>query len=50
MMVTLVIVGIVTIIGVVIIGAIETKRMEKGKPSLLSKTSNQTASKAKEQK
>ena len=49
-MVALVIVGIVTIIGVVIIGAIETRRMEEDKPSLLSKDSNQTASKAKEQK
>jgi hypothetical protein len=49
MMVALVIVGVVTIIGVVIIGAIEAKRMENGKPSILSKASNQTGSKAKEQ-
>lgn len=31
-----VIVGVVTIIGVVIVAAIETRRMEKGKPSILS--------------
>jgi hypothetical protein len=37
MMVALVIVGVVTIIGVVIIAVIETKRMEKGKPSMLSR-------------
>lgn len=36
MMVALVIVGVVTIIGVVIIGAIETRRKEKGQPSILS--------------
>ena len=46
----LVIVGTVTTIGLIVIGAIETKRMEEGKPSLLSKTANQTTSKAKEQK
>jgi hypothetical protein len=32
----LVIVGTVTIIGVVIIAAVETRRMEKGQPSILS--------------
>lgn len=48
MMVALVIVGVVTIIGVVIIGAIETKRMEKGKPSILSRTPKQTGNRAKE--
>ncbi len=32
----MVVIGIVTILGVVIIAAVETKRMEKGKPSLLS--------------
>lgn len=46
----LVIVGTVTILGVVIMAAIETKRMENDKPSLLSKNSSQTASKNKEQK
>lgn len=34
----LVIVGVLTIIGVVVIAAIETKRMEKGRPSMLEKT------------
>jgi len=32
----LVIIGAVTIIGVVIIAAIETRRMEKGRPSIIS--------------
>ena len=36
--VVLVVVGTLTIIGVVVIAAIETRRMEKGKPSLLEKT------------
>jgi FtsZ-interacting cell division protein ZipA len=35
-MVLLVIVGAVTIIGVVVIAAIETRRMEKGQPSIIS--------------
>ncbi len=34
-MVTLVIIGYATIIGVAIIAAIETARLEKGKPSIL---------------
>lgn len=34
-MVTLVIIGYATIIGVVIIAAIETKRMEKGQPAII---------------
>jgi len=37
MIVSMVLIGVVTIIGVVIIAVIETKRMEKGKPSLLSR-------------
>jgi len=37
MMVALVVVGVVTIFGVLIIGAIETRRMENGKPSILSR-------------
>jgi len=37
--VLLVIVGAVTIIGVVAIGAIETRRMEKGQPSIISSKS-----------
>jgi hypothetical protein len=32
----LVIVGAVTIIGVVVIAAVETRRMEKGQPSIIS--------------
>jgi hypothetical protein len=35
-MIILVIVGTVTIIGVVIIAAIETRRKEKGQPSIIS--------------
>ncbi len=35
-MVLLVIVGVVTIIGVVVIAAVEARRMDKGKPSILS--------------
>ena len=37
MIVSMVLIGIVTVIGVVIIAVIETKRMEKGKPSILSR-------------
>ena len=37
MIVSMVLIGIVTVIGVVIIAVIETKRMEKGKPSMLSR-------------
>jgi hypothetical protein len=32
----LVVVGVVTIIGVVVVAAIETRRMEKGRPSIIS--------------
>ncbi len=32
----LVIVGVLTIVGIVVIAAIETKRMENGKPSIIS--------------
>jgi hypothetical protein len=32
----LVIVGVVTIIGVVVIAAVETRHMEKGQPSIIS--------------
>jgi hypothetical protein len=35
-MIILVVVGVVTIIGVVVIAAIETRRTEKGQPSILS--------------
>jgi hypothetical protein len=35
-MVLLVIVGAVTIIGVIAIAAVETRRMEKGQPSIIS--------------
>jgi len=35
----LIIVGVVTIIGVVVIAAIETRRMEKGQPSIISSKS-----------
>jgi hypothetical protein len=35
----LVIIGVVTIFGVVIIAAIETRRMEKGQPSIISSKS-----------
>jgi FtsZ-interacting cell division protein ZipA len=44
--VLLVIVGAVTIIGVVVIAAIETRRMEKGKPSIIS---NKKSDKAEEE-
>jgi hypothetical protein len=44
MMVALVIVGVVTLIGVVIIAVIETKRMEKGQPSLLSRKAKEDGS------
>jgi hypothetical protein len=37
--VLLVIVGVVTIIGVVVIAAIEARRMEKGQPSIISSKS-----------
>ena len=37
MIVSMVLIGVVTVIGVVIIAVIETKRMEKGKPSMLSR-------------
>jgi hypothetical protein len=38
----LVIVGVVTIIGVAVIAAIETRRMEKRQPSILEKTGDKT--------
>jgi hypothetical protein len=37
-MILLVIVGAVTVFGVVVIAAVETRRMEEGKPSILSST------------
>jgi len=46
MMVALVIVGVVTIIGVLIIGAIETRRMEEGQPSIISSISKKKGDKA----
>jgi hypothetical protein len=39
----LVIVGVVTIIGVVIIAAVETRRMEKGQPSIISRKKSDKA-------
>jgi hypothetical protein len=44
-MIILVIVGMVTIFGVVIIAAIETRRMEKGQPSILSSEKSDKANK-----
>ncbi len=38
-----VIIGVVTIIGVVIIAAVETRRMEKGQPSIISRKKNDKA-------
>ena len=46
--VLLVIVGVVTIIGVIAIGAIETRRMEKGQPSIVSSISGKRSDRAKE--
>lgn len=45
-MVALVIVGVVTVIGVSIIGAVETRRMEKGRPSIISSISKKKSDKA----
>jgi len=45
-MVLLVIVGTVTIIGIVVIAAIEARRMEKGQPSILSGISKKKSDKA----
>jgi len=47
--VLLVIVGAVTIIGVIAIAAIETRRMEKGQPSILSRISGKKRDKAEEE-
>ncbi len=44
MIVSMVVIGVVTIIGVVIIAVIETKRMEKGKPSILSRRAEENGS------
>jgi hypothetical protein len=44
--VLLVIAGVVTVIGVVVIAAIEAKRMEKGQPSILSGLSKRENGKA----
>jgi hypothetical protein len=41
--VLLVIVGAVTIIGVIAIAAVETRRMEKGQPSIISSKRNDKA-------
>lgn len=37
MMIAMSLIGIVTVFGVIIIAVIETNRMEKGKPSLLTR-------------
>lgn len=42
-MVLLVLVGVVTVIGVVVIAAIEAKRHDEGKPSLLSAKKKDTS-------
>lgn len=44
--VLLVIVGTVTTIGLIVIGAIETRRIEKGQPSILSSLSKKKSNKA----
>lgn len=49
MMVFLVLVGIVTVIGVVIIAVIETRRMDKGEPSLLSSITKKAGDKGKKE-
>ncbi len=41
----LVIVGVVTIIGVVVIAAVEARRMDKGQPSILSSKKSDKAEK-----
>jgi hypothetical protein len=42
----LIIIGAVTIFGIVIIAAIETRRMEKGQPSIISSKKGNKAEKA----
>ena len=44
-MALMVLVGIVTVIGVIVIAVIETKRMERGKPSILSRTTKDKTNK-----
>ncbi len=44
----LVIVGVVTVIGVVVIAAIEARRMGKGRPSIFQKTSEVPSDKKKD--
>ena len=39
-------IGIVTVLGVVVIAVIETKRMERSKPSILSKTPEEQGNKS----
>jgi cytochrome bd-type quinol oxidase subunit 1 len=46
MMVALMVVGLVTIFGVLIIGVIETRRMEKGQPSIISSISKKKSGEA----
>ena len=46
MIVFMILIGVVTVIGVVIIAAIESRRMEKGKPSILSRKPKGQANKA----
>jgi hypothetical protein len=41
----LIVVGTVTIIGIAVIAAIETRRIEKGQPSIMSKKKNNKAEK-----
>ncbi len=44
-MVVLVIIGMATVIGVIIIATIESRRADSGKPSILSKTPETTTDK-----
>jgi len=37
MIIFMLLIGVVTVMGVIIIATVETKRMEKGKPSILSR-------------
>ncbi|MHC4160267.1 MAG: hypothetical protein ACYSSO_14440 [Planctomycetota bacterium] len=45
MIIFMLLIGVVTVIGVVVIAAVEIKRMEKGKPSILSRRPKEQASK-----
>jgi hypothetical protein len=41
----MIVIGVVTVFGVVIIAVIETRRMEKGKPSILSRATKERGNK-----